>query len=119
MLFDYRGDAPIDAPPQQAAEDAVLLFDGVFLLRPELRGHWDFSVFVAAGFAVTMARAASRDLELFGDLETLRRRYQERYVPAQQLYLAESRPEEHASVVVDNDDPAHPRLRPAAAKPGA
>lgn len=30
-VFDYRADSPIMAPPQEAAHDAVVLFDGVFL----------------------------------------------------------------------------------------
>ena len=32
-VFDYRTDAPVAAPVQQAVPDAILLFDGVFLLR--------------------------------------------------------------------------------------
>jgi len=31
------------------------------MLRPELRGHFDFSVFVRADFSVTTARAEQRD----------------------------------------------------------
>ncbi len=40
----------------------------------------------------------------------VRQRYAERYVPGQRLYLTEAQPEQHASVVVDNNDAAHPRL---------
>ncbi len=109
-VFDYRSDAPIDAPSESAARDAVLLFDGVFLHRLELRAFWDYSIFVRAGFDVTVARAERRDLELFGSVEGVRSRYEQRYVPGQRLYLTEVQPDRYASIVVDNDDPLSPRI---------
>src|SRR5437879_5935595 len=48
--FDYRTDSAVQVPIQVAAENAVLLFDGVFLLRSELIEYWDFSIFVEASF---------------------------------------------------------------------
>jgi uridine kinase len=109
-VFDFRTDTAVNARPEIAAPDAVLLFDGVFLLRPELRSHFDFSVFVRADFSVTTARAEQRDAMLFGSLDEVRRRYRERYVPGQQLYLATCEPERWASVVVENNDPLQPAL---------
>jgi uridine kinase len=109
-IFDFRLDQPVEAPVEEASPDAVLLFDGVFLLRPEVRPYWDFSIFVGVDFEVTVARAEVRDHHQFGSAEQVRDRYAERYVPGQRLYLAEAQPEAHASVVVDNNDAAHPRL---------
>lgn len=98
----------MDTPIEQAPPNAVLIFDGVFLLRPELRMLFEFSVFVHADFDVTMARAERRDAERFGGVEETRRRYRERYVPGQQLYLNEVHPEQRASLVINNNDPARP-----------
>ena len=109
-IFDVRLDQPVEAPVEQASPDAVLLFDGVFLLRPELRPYWDFSIFVRADFEVTVARAEARDHQRFGSHAQVRQRYAERYVPGQQLYLAEAHPGRHASIVVDHNDVAHPTL---------
>src|SRR5580693_5952275 len=109
-IFDFRLDQPIETPVEEASPDALLLFDGVFLLRPELRPYWDFSIIVRADFEVTVTRAEARDHHRFGSTEQVRQRYAERYVPGQRLYLAEAQPEQHASVVVDNNDAAHPRL---------
>jgi uridine kinase len=109
-VFDFQTDSDVDAPVEHAEPNAVLLFDGVFLLRPELRVHFDFSVFLKADFSVTMARAERRDVDMFGGVDVGRRRYQERYVPGQQLYLASAQPEKRASVVVDNNDPARARI---------
>jgi uridine kinase len=108
-VFDFRRDQPVDLPLERAEPDAILVFDGVFLLRSELREHFDFSVFLRTAFEVTVARAERRDVELFGSPEAVRRRYQTRYVPGQRLYLTAA-----ATMVVNNDDPLQPVLeRPA------
>lgn len=86
------------------------MFDGVFLQVPELRPHWDYSIFVRASFETTVARAEQRDRPLFGDALAVRRRYEERYVPGQQLYLSEVDPEQYADVIVLNDDVASPSM---------
>jgi uridine kinase len=44
--FDFRTDRAVHAPLEEAAADAVLVVDGVFLLRPELVAHWDYRIFV-------------------------------------------------------------------------
>jgi uridine kinase len=109
--FDYRSDAPQSTSPLLAPDDAVLVFDGVFLLRPELLDVWDFRVFVAASFDVTLRRALARDAPLMGSTREVERRYRTRYIPGQKLYFATACPEEAADVVVDNSDPACPLLR--------
>ena len=109
-VFDFRADEPVDTPPLDVGRRAVLVFDGVFLLRPELQELWDVRVFVAASFEETLRRALARDVELFGSAEAVERRYRARYIPGQRLYFAEARPERHADVVVLNDRPEAPRL---------
>jgi uridine kinase len=109
-VFDFRTDAAIDAPLERAQPNSILLLDGVFLLRPELRSYFDFSIFLRADFSVTIARAEERDLELLGSVEEVRRRYPGRYVPGQRLYLESGEPERWASVVIDNNDPQRPKI---------
>ena len=109
-IFDYRTDTHVDSPIETAQRDSVLLFDGVFLLRPELKEYWDLSIFVQADFATTVARAETRDLSLFGSKAAVLSRYQKRYIPAQRLYLAECTPEKTASIVLDNNDPQQPSV---------
>lgn len=109
--FDHRSDAPQSSPTLLATDDAILVFDGVFLLRPELLDAWDFRVFVAVSFDETLRRALVRDAPALGSTEEVERRYRVRYIPGQKLYLATARPEEAADVVVDNNDPSRPLLR--------
>ena len=100
----------MNAPLERAEPNSILLLDGVFLQRAELRTYFDFSIFLRADFSVTMARAEHRDLELLGSVEEVRRRYRERYGPGQELYLSSANPEQWASVVIDNNDPVRPAI---------
>lgn len=110
-VFDFRTDEPAATPTEAAPANAVLVFDGVFLLRRELIDLWDFSIFVAVPFFETQRRAAARDVALFGSEEAVLHRYAVRYVPGQRLYYDQAHPQEKADVLVDNEDPDRPRLR--------
>lgn len=107
--FDYRIDQPVTPTSQTATDNAVLLFDGVFLQRAELVNTWDFRVWVEAPFAVTVPRAVQRDGA--GDEASVTAKYRSRYVPGQVLYLNQCRPRESADVIVMNADCANPELR--------
>ena len=109
-VFDHRSDSEIQTATEVAEENAVLLFDGVFLLREELLAYWDFTVFVEADFQTTLRRAEQRDAALFGSVEEVRERYERRYIPGQRLYFARCRPRERAKVAIDNNDPQNPKV---------
>jgi uridine kinase len=106
--FDYRTEARLDLPWRIAPDDAVLLFDRVFLLRPELRDRWDFSVVVHVTPAETMRRAMTRDADLMGGAASVVERYRSRYLPGQEIYRAQAHPYAWADVVVDNEDVSRP-----------
>jgi uridine kinase len=112
-VFDFRTDSIVAAPIERAEPNAILLLDGVFLLRPELRAYFDFSIFLRVDFSVTLGRAEQRDIALLGNVEEVRRRYLERYIPGQQIYLATAQPERFASIIIDNNDLARPVVRKA------
>ena len=86
----------------------MLLFDGVFLLRPELIDRWDLRIFVSAGFAETLARARVRDLVPLGSAARVEQRFRNRYLPSQQRYFDTVRPTDLADIVVYNDEPERP-----------
>lgn len=66
-VFDYPVDSEVSSPSVTADPASVLLFDGVFLHRPELRSYWDVSIFLKAPFEVTARRLADRDQDGPGD----------------------------------------------------
>jgi len=122
-VYHRETDTTLPLPITTAPMDAVLLFDGVFLLRPELLDRWDLSIFVAATFDRTLARAQARGTALAGlaaDTTEIERSWRNRYIPSQQLYFAQARPADHADVIVNNDDLQQPawEVRPHRHLPG-
>ncbi|GAA0799026.1 uridylate kinase [Spirilliplanes yamanashiensis] len=107
--YDRATDAVVSPPARTAGAGAVLVFDGVFLLRPELDDRWDLRIHVAASFERTLDRARTRDLDRLGSTAEVERFFRERYQPSQRRYAAECRPAGRADVVVHNDEPARPR----------
>ena len=104
--FNYRVDAAVDCPIEQAPPNALLLFDGVFLHRPELRAQWDISLFLDAPFDVTIARCAQRD----GGSPDVDAGSNRRYVEGQMLYFRECEPSQRATIVIRNDDLMSPAI---------
>jgi uridine kinase len=105
--FDQEVELPARVDVEIPAQ-AVLVFDGVFLLRAELRPVWTLAVYLTVDARETMRRALARDTDRFGSEADVKRRYAERYLPGQALYRREARPESRADVVVDNTHPAAP-----------
>jgi uridine kinase len=109
-IFDYHTDTHIHEVPQSISTDAVLLMDGVFLLRPELNAYWDFRIFLQVDFDVVLQRAILRDQYFFGSPHAVEERYQQRYFPAQRFYLQTVQPCHLADVIIDNNNLDHPRI---------
>jgi uridine kinase len=106
-VFDYRTDSEIPMRFETAPLDAILLFDGIFLLRPELLSYWDLTLFVDAPFNVTVARMSRRDGTSSPDVDAVENR---RYVDGQRLYLQTCDPRNAAMLVLNNEDLASPEL---------
>ncbi|MFW6692323.1 cytidylate kinase family protein [Streptomyces sp. MAR4 CNX-425] len=119
-VYDKDADTPLLPPAATAAADAVLLFDGVFLLRPELVDRWDLRILVSVPFARTLERARERaatppgatadtaDTAGTAGATAIERSWRHRYIPSQQLYFAVARPADRADVIVYNDQLQRP-----------
>ncbi|WP_210508735.1 hypothetical protein [Naasia sp. SYSU D00057] len=81
--------------PRTLEGDAVLIVDGVFLLRPELIGSWSSTVVLFVPADEAFARAGL-------DPSSIR-------AQAEELYLDRVQPRVKAIANVDNTDPEHPR----------
>jgi uridine kinase len=106
--FDLGADKVVFAAEELALPNSILIFDGMFLHRPELRAVWDFSLFLTVPFSVSVPRGASRGPG-WGSPDPAAESNR-RYVDGQKLYLNECRPESLATVVVDNSDLAVPLI---------
>lgn len=92
--WDTQRDIPVEMEWKTGPKDATLVVDGLFLNRPELRGIWNWSIWLEVPRAVAATRAIDRV----------------QHTPAaQDLYWAEASPRTRANAIVDNTDVEHPR----------
>lgn len=104
---DLETDVVEDNPRSvQVSDNVTLLADGLFMQHPNFSGRWDAVVWVEAPYSVRFGRMVERDgLERDPDDPV-----QRRYFEGQLIYRREVSPREKALVVVDNGDPARPRI---------
>ena len=100
--FDLKRDIPFQPKWTSAPEDAILIVDGIFLNRPELKDLWNFSIWLDVDPEVAAARMLNRDGEPTNEV---------RYTGGQDLYLKEAQPKTTATAIIDNNDFDHPQRR--------
>jgi uridine kinase len=105
QVFDFAADRALEAAPVDVPREAVLVVDGVFLLRPRLRDWWTVTVHLHVPPAVSLERGLARDGE------GLRVRYLERYLPGQEIYRLMADPVGKAQILVDNTEVAAPVIQ--------
>ena len=103
--FNYKTDKGIISPHKKASLSSILIFDGVFTHRPELRDYWDYSIYLDISEEESMRRGLSLISE---DEEKSRQLYETRYIAGQRIYVAKSDPKKYADIVINNNDPENP-----------
>ncbi len=98
--FDLTRDREYEPKWSSGPDDALLIVDGIFLNRPELRGIWNYSIWLDVEPEVTAMRMLKRDGEAA---------IPERYTGGQELYLKDAKPRDAATAIIDNNDFDHPR----------
>jgi uridine kinase len=106
--FSLEHDEPIRPQMLHASADAILIVDGTFLQRPELRSAWDLVIFLNVSTEEARRRGVARDAAHLGTKQAAAL-YDRRYGPAFARYRSECQPDEQADIVVDNEG-VHTRL---------
>ena len=118
--FDEPADRTLDPEPIEIAGDEILLFDGIFLLRPELAAAWDVTIFLDGKARVQLERLglvfddlafapAPNDTAVVDRVLDWVARI-DRYASGMQIYLDSVDPASTADLVIDNNDLAHPSI---------
>src|SRR5476649_989721 len=98
--FDLKRDVPFQPKWSSGPEDALLVVDGIFLNRPELKGLWNYSIWLEVEPDTAAGRVIARDADAFEhDIAN-----PNRYIGGQELYLKEANPLEAATAIIDNND---------------
>lgn len=109
VATDHRHDVRLSPPALRAPENAVVIVEGMFLHRDELADWWDYSCFLDVPFTETARRMSVRD----GSNPDPEHQSMRRYVGGQRLYFEAAQPWHRATRVIDNSDPALPRIMSA------
>lgn len=105
-VFDHSKNAPVTRCAQLATAGEILIFDGIFLHRPELSSYWDLSIFLDVSVEKSIARLGERDGGSTDPGDPRNRRY----IEGQKLYVRECLPAEVANITVDNNELAQPHV---------
>lgn len=101
--YDRVRDVALEPKWRTGPDDIFLIVDGGFLDRPELRGVWNYSIWLDADDEVRAERLRARDgIEPGSELAG-------RYEGAHELYERDAHPRQAAIAIIDNTDPEHPR----------
>lgn len=104
--YSHLTDEILDPPFEAADPAAILIVDGIFLHRVELRAHWDLTVFLDVAFTETARRMALRDgTSPDPDHPSMRR-----YIEGQREYLRQCHPQQRATILIDNNNLHAPRV---------
>jgi uridine kinase len=109
--FDCESDLPVSMREQASEADAIMVIDGLFLQKPELSDFWNLTILLQIDDDVAIDRGSRRDTERGeGDIEAVRRKYINRYIPSQKIYYTERQPQLRADIVLDNTEFESPKV---------
>jgi uridine kinase len=110
-VIDLATDTATEEPARTAPGDAVLVVDGTFLQRSEIRDLWDERIWVDTPLPIARQRGVERDADLLGGPEAAERLFAKRYHAAARIYIEAVAPAECATVVFGNEQPDRAQLR--------
>lgn len=108
-IHDVDSDETLIGPRHPVIPGALVIVDGIFLHRDEIRDVWDASIFLDVPFVESVRRLAVRD----GSSSDPASAENVRYVEGQRLYLQSCDPWSRASILVDYADLEAPRVIPS------
>ena len=90
----------------------IIVLEGIYLLKPVVRAHFDLTFWVDCTFETALERALQRGQEGLPAAETVRA-YETIYFPAQRIHFAKDNPRAAADLIIKNDPRLDGRDSPA------
>jgi uridine kinase len=85
----------------QFQDAEIVLLEGIFLFRRDLRERYDLRIWIECGFESALRRAVAREQEGLPPAETIAA-FESIYFPAQRVHFAEDDPRSCAHIIIDN-----------------
>ena len=96
-LYDKQNDSYI-GKHITLTTDSILMIEGVFLQRSELRSYFDYVIYIDANKESRLQRVIERDTYI-GDEKSIIEKYEKRYFPAEDQYILEHNPKQKANYI--------------------
>lgn len=103
-LFDHATDTPAQSPEKSATSQTIVIIDGVFLYKRDLRDYWDIKILLETDDDVVIERGAKRDEMRLGSYEVAKQKYIDRYIASQTIYFNEEQPANVADIIINNNN---------------
>jgi uridine kinase len=94
----------------QINTDDIVIVEGLFLLRPELKDMFDFKIRLNIPDSEVIERALLRDVGVFGGMDYVLQGYKLQSLPAQEHYTQICQPNKNADIVIENSEINNPRI---------
>lgn len=78
---------------------SIVIIEGVFLQRQELKGAFDYMIYIDIPEEIRLNRVLERD-GYIGDKEQIKAKYDNRYFPAEHHYIEICSPSENADYII-------------------
>jgi uridine kinase len=90
----------------------IVIIESIYLFQKSLIEFFDYTIFLDITPEESLNRVQSRprDLELYGSLEGIEKKYTTKNYPGYQLFNQQENPKQYANVIIDNNDWEHPTL---------
>jgi len=109
-IHDVESDKVLNSPWNTIGLETIILVEGSFSLRKELRSYFDCKIYLDVDLKTSENRGSLRDASLFGTEKEARRLIKERYHEAHKIHLQENEPSKHCNFLINNENPEHPKI---------
>lgn len=106
--FDQRADSAVNAPEEQVDLGSLLVIDGLFMHRPELRDYWNLSLLLHVPWERNHHLGSGPALWNVNQPEPSSPLH--RYAEGNRIYFRECDPAARATIVLDNTDLDAPQV---------
>ncbi len=106
FILDVEKDTFTKKLKFEAESNTVIIVEGKFLLKNSLKSYFDYSI----RLKIDSIHQIERALKKYGKKEETLDYFRDVFIPANDLYETINKPDEFASLIIDNNDIENPKI---------
>jgi len=106
FILDFESDSFTKKLKFDAESDFIIIVEGKFLLKNSLKSYFDYSI----RLKIDSTHQIERALKKYGKGEETLDYFKDVFIPANDLYETINKPDEFASLIIDNNDFENPKI---------